>query len=579
MKPFRRLIAAALLLLLLPALFSASAEYSFVSSCPDAFLPEGQVPGGVPALRRSAPREERGIPAPSGTAVFITGADEPFFRGMPGGRACSVLRQRISPRSRLLKKTGLPAPGSLAFVNPLPRHAEADPLEFTGTLRLPDSGKTLFFFFWDELSMSLEKSLCLRLDHPSDRIGGEMLSGLVHAGELRPGRKTLVVQSTAGGKSSVLARLVFAVRGAAEEPAHITGRCTLSIPDVLDDNRIRTRWTPNDSVPSLTIGIPENAGAGLLTLEWYVPPRRFTLRFFDRGGSLVSEETRETGFRLDSVELNDRIASVCLIPEGRRCSLSTVRVYAADYPAFAVQRWQPLPDKVDLMLFSAHEDDEELFFGGIIPYYASAGKTVAVVYLTNDGRERYHEALDGLWTMGLKYHPVFVGWNNGTSEMHHRVDLALGLWKRDNCSDPALYLARLIRQYRPDVVVTHDFNGEYGNIQHRLTARLLPEAVRLAADSSCDTDGELSPWEVKKLYFHLYEKRQLFFDWSRPLNPEQPVFTPWFLAAEAFDKHVSRQDYFSMETYGDLYDNRCFGLFSSTVGEDTGLNDFFENIP
>ena len=35
-----------------------------------------------------------------------------------------------------------------------------------------------------------------------------------------------------------------------------------------------------------------------------------------------------------------------------------------------VQQWQPTVEDADLMLLFAHPDDEVLFFGGTLPYYA-----------------------------------------------------------------------------------------------------------------------------------------------------------------------------------------------------------------
>ena len=66
-------------------------------------------------------------------------------------------------------------------------------------------------------------------------------------------------------------------------------------------------------------------------------------------------------------------------------------------------------------------------------------------------------------------------------------------------------------------------------------------------------------------------------DWDQPLEGET-VITPHVLEKEAYDKHRSQQVYGQMEDYGVLYDNRCFGLYYSTIGEDTEKNDLFENI-
>ena len=74
-----------------------------------------------------------------------------------------------------------------------------------------------------------------------------------------------------------------------------------------------------------------------------------------------------------------------------------------------VQVWQPPCQQADLMLFSTHSDDEQLFFAGILPYYAGEiGAAVQVVYLTNhwDVQNRPHEQINGLWTVGVRNYPI-----------------------------------------------------------------------------------------------------------------------------------------------------------------------------
>lgn len=74
-----------------------------------------------------------------------------------------------------------------------------------------------------------------------------------------------------------------------------------------------------------------------------------------------------------------------------------------------VQVWEPPCEKADLMVVPTHADDEYLWFGGAIPYYAGElGYNVQVVYLTNHNNARYrcHELLDGLWTVGVRHYPV-----------------------------------------------------------------------------------------------------------------------------------------------------------------------------
>ncbi|MBR6965465.1 MAG: PIG-L family deacetylase [Clostridia bacterium] len=462
---------------------------------------------------------------------------------------------------------------TLTITDLLPKQGGWANVLFSGELRSPVPVDLLYLYLWDERSLSLEQTYTVQLEQPAESVDAERFNDLLCVDRIRAGRKTLVIQGISGGEPIVLARLFFIVRGNALEPAHITDQCELSIAEPLLDSSVKTAWKPENGASTLTVRIPEGTTARLLTLEWQVPPDSFSVAITDRNGQTISETVYQTGFYLDSVELDEKTGCLQITPAGDECALSSVRVYPERYAEFAVQKWQPLPEKADLMLFSAHQDDELLFFGGMIPYYSEAGKTVAVVYMANCGRDRYAEALDGLWTAGLKYHPIFVGWRDGR---FFDDDMLKILWEYDT-PNRVLTLVRLIRKYRPDVVVTHDFRGEYGNWHHRETAVLAAEAAVLAADPACDAESGQKPWEVKKVYIHLYEENRITMDWDQPLDGETGL-TPRMLEMEAYDKHRSQHVYDQMDDYGRIYDNSCFGLYYSTVGEDREKNDLFENI-
>ena len=153
---------------------------------------------------------------------------------------------------------------------------------------------------------------------------------------------------------------------------------------------------------------------------------------------------------------------------------------------------------------------------------------------------------------------------------------AAARWRSD---EPEKLLTRVIRQYRPEVILTQDFNGEYGHAQHEVTAQLVADCLKLAEQEDFDPESveSFGTWSVKKLYIHLYDQNTIRMDWEQPL--EDPVITPMFLAKEGFDKSKSQQAYFSMERHGNLYDNHLFGLCYTSVGPDVQKNDFMENIP
>ena len=72
-----------------------------------------------------------------------------------------------------------------------------------------------------------------------------------------------------------------------------------------------------------------------------------------------------------------------------------------------VQRWEPTPEKADLLLLVAHPDDELIFFGGTIPTYAvERGMNVVVAYMSYSNTTRRSELLNGLWHLGVRQYPV-----------------------------------------------------------------------------------------------------------------------------------------------------------------------------
>ena len=244
----------------------------------------------------------------------------------------------------------------------------------------------------------------------------------------------------------------------------------------------------------------------------------------------------------------------------------------------SVQIWEPPCAQADLLLFPTHGDDEHLFFGGIMPYYAGElGLKVQVAYLTNHKfteKHRVHEILDGLWTVGVRAYPVFSDFPDvyaGSLEEAERIyeKEAVAAWQVET-----------IRRFRPSVIVGHDFDGEYGHGAHMLNARMLAKAVPAAADAAQypESAAEYGVWDTPKLYIHLYEENTLYLDWE---NLKLSAFggrTALEMAREGYRCHLSQQHWsFAVRTdgYGDC---RCFGLYRSTVGADVQKNDLFENI-
>lgn len=233
--------------------------------------------------------------------------------------------------------------------------------------------------------------------------------------------------------------------------------------------------------------------------------------------------------------------------------------------------WQPQAEKADLMFIATHPDDELLWFGGAIPYYAGElKKAVQVVYATCSADFRRIELLDGLWHCGVRTYPT-IGDFEDFSDPDPKIILTA--WGKDKILS---YLVEEIRRCRPEVIVTQDAQGEYGHVQHIALVGCVREAVALAAD------GEYRPelgesWQAKKLYLHLGEGTTVM-DWSRPLNRFNGR-DGFEVAQEAFGYHKSQgADKYSVARPGEANDSTLFTLVFSAVGADTLGGDFLENV-
>lgn len=274
-----------------------------------------------------------------------------------------------------------------------------------------------------------------------------------------------------------------------------------------------------------------------------------------------------------------------------------------ELPGF-VQIWQPPCEEADLLLFSSHSDDEQLFFSGMLPLYAGErGMQVQVAYVVQhfevgktQNHVRPHEQLDGLWTVGVRNYPVMSEFPDLYAESKDR-ETALTQAKKvyENAGysyeDFVDYLVGCIRRFKPLVVVSHDLDGEYGHGTHVLCAAALTEAIGYAAEDTYIIQGEdMAPWQIEKLYLHLYEENPIVMDYDTPLEHFDGK-TAFEVSGEGFDCHKSQHwTWFYKWRYGtearpilkatDIrsYSPCKFGLYYTGVGPDVACNDFFENV-
>ena len=570
-RRFLFLLAAALFLLAAQA--QAEKYFSTIS-----FVMNGTPVKGETAAVLETPGGKAFAKLKSGASCRIVGHSGAYYRVEYQGKTGYVAQKLLTLKGK--QATGaLPEENlsELKMSNAVPRRKAAETIELKGTIRSKKKLDSLYVFIWDARKLRVEKALFIPLKTVASTVSVSSIQKQLTADGITAGRKLLVIEGSSAGEMTVLWRKVYAVRGKFHAVSHITGKCRVSDSAVLTLDR-KKYWQPASDKAALTVDIPANVHPKLMTMEWRKIPDAFTVTFLDGKGKTISRKTESTGFYQDAVTVPSDARKITITLRGAEASMICLRLYPSRYAEHAVQRWEKVPDEVDLMVVSAHQDDELLFLGGSVPYYCIQGKKVAMVYMASDSRERCREALDGMWTAGLKYHPIFVGWHDAKVRS---LGAAERIWRNNNGGkDPRIRVVRLIRQYKPKVIVTQDFNGEYGHNQHKLTARLWADAVELCKDPSFDPSSakQYGVWDVKKLYIHLYRKNQITINWSAAIDPDTGL-TALELAKDAFDKHSSQQDFYTLEKYGTWYDNTKFGLYYTSVGPDVKKDDFFENVP
>ena len=255
-----------------------------------------------------------------------------------------------------------------------------------------------------------------------------------------------------------------------------------------------------------------------------------------------------------------------------------------------VQRWEEPSGKTDILFLATHPDDDVLFLGSAITWYAAEKKkNVMVSYLTISNTTRRSEALNGLWAMGVRTYPEFGEFR----DMYSKPSKIEQAYKDMGGKDKVLgWVTELYRKYKPDAVVTQAIDGEYGHPQHEMMVDAAIKCWDMAADGTAcpESAGAYGTWEVKKLYIHLYgnETESTAFNWDVPMTSmggktanevAEDAFTYHVTQAGKGNKYTGVRVPFSVAEYGvKRYPNNRFGLYASRVGQDVTHTDFLENL-
>ncbi len=184
---------------------------------------------------------------------------------------------------------------------------------------------------------------------------------------------------------------------------------------------------------------------------------------------------------------------------------------------------EPLDHSRRLLLVHAHPDDECITTGASMAKYAAEGALVTLVTCTlgeegeilvpeleslaahrDDalGQHRIEELAAAMEALRVSDHRFLGGpgrWRDSGMMGLPTNDREGCFWQAD-VDEAAEAIVRIIREVRPQVVVTYDENGGYGHPDHIQAHRVTMTAVEAAGKPDyVPLAGE--PWEVAKVYW------------------------------------------------------------------------------
>jgi N-acetyl-1-D-myo-inositol-2-amino-2-deoxy-alpha-D-glucopyranoside deacetylase len=207
-----------------------------------------------------------------------------------------------------------------------------------------------------------------------------------------------------------------------------------------------------------------------------------------------------------------------------------------------------------LLLVHAHPDDESIGTGATIARYAAEGAQVTLVtctlgelgeiippelaYLGADrenrlGAYRITELAAACAALGLADQRFLGGpgrWRDSGMMGTQANDDPRCFWQAD-VKQAAAELARIIREVRPQVLVTYDENGFYGHPDHIQAHRVADAAIDRAAEG-----GQVS-WQVAK-----------FYATAMPQSVAAAAGLPWFVPDEQVTTEIDGSAYLAAKT-------------------------------
>lgn len=184
-----------------------------------------------------------------------------------------------------------------------------------------------------------------------------------------------------------------------------------------------------------------------------------------------------------------------------------------------------------LLVVHAHPDDESIGTGATMAKYAAVGAQVTLVTCTlgeegevlvdelehltssrsdqlgDHRREEFAQAMAVLGVADWRFLGGAGKYRDSGMRGEATNDAPSCFWRAD-LLEAARDLVQVIREVRPQVVVTYDENGAYGHPDHIQAHRVTMYAAQLAAVGSFAPDLG-PPWSIAKIYWTAFPKSVL----------------------------------------------------------------------
>jgi N-acetyl-1-D-myo-inositol-2-amino-2-deoxy-alpha-D-glucopyranoside deacetylase len=174
-----------------------------------------------------------------------------------------------------------------------------------------------------------------------------------------------------------------------------------------------------------------------------------------------------------------------------------------------------------MLLVHAHPDDETIGNGVTMAKYAAEGAHVTLVtctlgeegevlvpelaHLAADqddrlGPHRVGELATAMEALGVRDHRFLGGPGRfrDSGMMGLPTNDRPGTFWQADVDEAAALLVAVVREVRPQVLITYDENGGYGHPDHIQAHRVAMRAAELAADPD---HGSGEPWQIAKVYW------------------------------------------------------------------------------